>query len=153
MSTGLKKAWPYVIVLVLLGAVAVLTEDYLPFDLFGNNEEVEDSVATEIDSVQVEEVVPMDTTVLDTIVEEVIPEVIEVEEEAVKEWCLVIASVPSRDHAERIATKAGENAKVKYVEYLDTYRVVYNRYSSLAEAQNGFDEVSHQYPKAWLVYF
>lgn len=151
MSTGLKKAWPYVIVLVLLGAVAVLTEDYLPFDLFGNNEDVEDSVATEVDSLQVEEVIPVDTVVFDTIVEEVMSEVIE--EEVVKEWCLVIASVPSRDHADRIAAKAGGNAKVKYVEYLDTYRVVYDRYSSLAEAQNGFDEVSHQYPKAWLVYF
>ncbi|WP_417592361.1 SPOR domain-containing protein [Owenweeksia hongkongensis] len=151
MSKGLKKAFPYIIVLLLLAAVAVFTEDYLPFDMFGNNEEQQDSVELPVDSVIVEEVVPVDTVAIDTglVVDE--PEMIE--ESTIKEWRLVIASLPNREHADRIASSLGGEAAVKYVEYLDTYRVVYGSFESLPEAQNGFDEISQQYPEGWLVYF
>ncbi|WP_417601198.1 SPOR domain-containing protein [Owenweeksia hongkongensis] len=151
MSKGLKKAFPYIIVLLLLAAVAVFTEDYLPFDMFENNREEQDSVELPVDSVVVEEVDPVDTVVIDTGL--AVDDPVLVEESSIKEWRLVIASLPNREHADRIATSLGGDATVKYVGYLDTYRVVYGSFESLPEAQNGFDEISQQYPEAWLVYF
>ncbi|AEV32919.1 sporulation related protein [Owenweeksia hongkongensis DSM 17368] len=151
MSKGLKKAWPYIVVLLLLAAVAVFTGDELPFDIFGNEKESKDSIELPVDSAVVDEVIPADTVMVDTVSMEVEPKL--VDESTVKEWRLVVASLPNKEHAERIATSLGGEANTIYVEYLDTYRVVYNSYSSLPEAQNGFDEISQQYPKAWLVYF
>lgn len=153
MSKGVKKAWPYIVILVVLAAIAILSEDYLPFDLFGNNKVVEDTTTVEVDSLEIEEdIAPLDTAVIaDTLYGEYVPEV--VDEPVAKEWCLVVASTPSKDLADKIAAKTGIRASVKYVEYLDTYRVVYNSYANLREAQVAFDEISIQYPKAWLVYF
>lgn len=153
MSKGVKKAWPYIIILVVLASVAILSEDYLPFDLFGNNKLVEDTTTVEVDSLEIEEdIAPVDTAVIaDTLFEEYVPEVLD--QPVRKEWCLVVASTPNKDLADKIAAKTGVNANVKYVEYLDTYRVVYNSYANLREAQVAFDEISIQYPKAWLVYF
>lgn len=153
MSKGVKKAWPYIIILVVLAAVAILSEDYLPFDLFGNNKLVKDTTTVEVDSLEIEEdIAPVDTAVIaDTLFEEYVPEVLD--QPVRKEWCLVVASTPNKDLADTIAAKTGVNANVKYVEYLDTYRVVYNSYANLREAQVAFDEISIQYPKAWLVYF
>lgn len=149
----MKKAWPYIIILVVLAAVAILSEDYLPFDLFGNNKLVKDTTTVEVDSLEIEEdIAPVDTAVIaDTLFEEYVPEVLD--QPVRKEWCLVVASTPNKDLADTIAAKTGVNANVKYVEYLDTYRVVYNSYANLREAQVAFDEISIQYPKAWLVYF
>jgi|SRR5690606_36983673 len=152
MSNGAKKAWPYIIVLIVLAAVAIFTEDYMPFDLFGNNEKVEDTVTAKVDTITIEPVITMDTTtVADTAIQEEVP-VVE-ESSAEKQWRLVVASVPSKEEAENIAVSVGGNTSVKYVEYLDTYRVVYDSYPNLRDAQSGFDEISLQYPKAWLVYF
>lgn len=152
MSKGLKKAWPYIIVLLLLAAVAVFTGDELPFDTFGNEKESKDSVELPMDSVVVvEEIVSFDDVKGDTISMELEPKL--VDESSIKEWRLVVASLPNKEDAERIASSLGSEANTIYVKYLDTYRVVYRSYKSLPEAQNGFDEINQQYPKAWLVYF
>lgn len=153
MSNAFKKLWPYLLALAVLFGVAILTEDHLPFKLFPDNEEVVDvdTTSVTVDSVQVEQVMIEDTIQKEEVAEEVL-EVGAIEGQ--KQWCLVVSSMPTQDLAEKYAEKVTDaDAVVRFVEYLNTYRVVYGSYNDLRDAQSAYERVSAEYPNAWLVYF
>ncbi len=152
MSKRAIKAWPYLAALLVLAMIALFSEEYMPYDLFSKDKRVEEEAPIEMDSAEVVVTLPLDETDLDTsgYKANALEPIGTTDQKA---WRLVVASVPSKERAESIVASIGNGATVKYVEYLDTYRVVYNSYSSLSEAQNGFDDISHKHPKAWLVYF
>ncbi|MDZ7848787.1 MAG: hypothetical protein U5L96_19795 [Owenweeksia sp.] len=58
--------------------------------------------------------------------------------QAEKQWRLVISSMPSRQLAEKFKDQAGEpEAEIRYIDRLDTYRVVYASFTSLEDARVG----------------
>lgn len=75
-------------------------------------------------------------------------------EEGSKQWRVVVSSMPSQALAERFMSRNNlDQARVVYVERLDTYRVVYESFSELSDAQVEFKMIRSEFPDAWLVYF
>ncbi len=71
-----------------------------------------------------------------------------------RQWRVVVSSMPSHELAEGfIARHNLKNAQVVYVEKLDTYRVVYDSFRELGDAQVEFQLINSDFPEAWLVYF
>lgn len=71
-----------------------------------------------------------------------------------KQWRLVLASLDSRERAERYIDRKGiSGAQVMYVDRLNTYRVVYRSFANLREAQQEYEQLLARYPDAWLVHF
>jgi hypothetical protein len=72
----------------------------------------------------------------------------------VKQWRVVVSSMPSEELARRFIERHGiETADVVYVDRLDTYRVVYASFNELSDAQTEFSLIRADHPDAWLVYF
>ena len=153
MNNALKKIWPYLLGLLVLFGVAIVTEDYLPFNLFGDHEDegmttVLDSSDTYSDSVDAEPEAMIDTSEQDTVV------VVEQEVERVRQWHLVVGSVPDKERAEAFASRFRDNhPEIRYIERLDTYRIIYGSYMDLREAQLAYESIKNDYPDAWVVLF
>lgn len=74
--------------------------------------------------------------------------------EGTRQWRVVVSSMPSQELADRFISRYNlSNARVVYVERLDTYRVVYESFSELSDAQVEFKLIRSDFPDAWLVYF
>lgn len=76
------------------------------------------------------------------------------QESSVRQWRVVVSSMPSQELADRFISRHNlTNARVVYVERLDTYRVVYESFTELSDAQVEFKLIRSDFPDAWLVYF
>lgn len=154
MSNALKKLWPYLLALAVLFGIAVLTEEHLPFSIFSENEDTVDNAEQDSAVVEVDSLSLVPPIAEDTVIAEPVVEIEHHVESTEKQWCLVISSMPTKEKADEFAAKVpGGNASVRFVEYLDTYRVVYGSYTDLRDAQAAYEGVSAEYPNAWLVLF
>ena len=146
MSNALKNLWPYLLALAILFAVAWWGDSLWPGSDIESQQipETHDTMGKpeimEVDTVQKERAFEMDTAPVTDVKQRL--------------WHVVISSVKERESAEKYAaTLAVDEVKVHYVEYLDTYRVVYGSFASIRGAQEAYREIEGRYPEAWLVYF
>lgn len=71
-----------------------------------------------------------------------------------KQWRVVVSSMPSQALADKFIARHGlSQARVLYVAKPDTYRVVYESFPALSDAQVEFGIIKSDFPEAWLVYF
>ncbi len=72
------------------------------------------------------------------------------------QWRIVIGSFPTAQRAQDFAAQRvidGGEYEVVFIEDLNTYRVVYNSYSSLATARNDLSRVKSVISSAWIIRF
>ena len=161
MHEGVRKLWMYIVPLGLLAAVATCDTDFNLKNPFADRP-VNDStsVTDEADSVVVD--VSQDTVALTSDDEVDLgnkPELVSQPEtysntNTEKQWRLVIGSVTEKEKAERLAAKWGfPNTEIIFVDYLSTYRVVYESFAELSEAQRAFSQIENEHPNAWVVFF
>lgn len=71
-------------------------------------------------------------------------------------WRIVIGSYPTAAMAREFSDRhpvAGGNYEVVYITDLNTYRVVYDSYETLAQAKQSLAEVRHTIGEAWIIKF
>ncbi len=78
----------------------------------------------------------------------------EAEVSSIKQWRVVVSSMPTQSLADKFRDRNGvSQAQVYYVDRLNTYRVVYGSFPELSDAQVEFGIIKSEFPDAWLVYF
>lgn len=151
MSKFFRKLWPYLLALVLLVLVALIGDGRLKVPFFNKDSGSDlDTVAVDVDSLDVEAEPIYEPTVAAEDTMQVVPQ-----HEVVREkmWRLVVGSFPEKERAQRLADKLSNGAELMFVDYMGTYRVVYGSYSDLAGAQQAYSQIEPDYPESWVVYF
>ncbi len=160
MSDGFRKLWIYIIPLFILGVVATCEDDFSIQNPFAEDESISDSNEVSSDTLNVARQMDVETPdtssgsgpVTADVELENSPE--HTPNNRTKYWRLVVGSVKDRSRAERMVSRIDHpGMEVIYVEYLDTYRIVYETYADLREAQQGFEEMYPRFPDAWIVNF
>lgn len=151
MSKFFRKLWPYLLALVLLVLIALIGDGRLKVPFFNKDSDSDlDTVAVDVDSLDVEAEPIYEPTVAADDTMQVVPQ-----NEVVREkmWRLVVGSFPEKERAQRLADKLSNGAELIFVDYMGTYRVVYGSYSDLAGAQDAYSQIEADYPESWVVYF
>lgn len=151
MSKFFRKLWPYLLALVLLVLIALIGDGRLKVPFFNKDSGSDlDTVAVDVDSLDVEAEPNYEPTVAAEDTMQVVPQ-----NEVVREkmWRLVVGSFPEKERAQRLADKLSNGAELMFVDYMGTYRVVYGSYSDLAGAQEAYSQIEADYPESWVVYF
>lgn len=160
MPDYLKKIWMYLIPLFILGVVATCDSDFSIKNPFSKEPET-----GALDSASVDSTTNQSLAVEDTLKKQpygTSPDSLMVEAPSQesdplqkrRKWRLIVGSLADRDRAEKLADATNHpQTEIMYVEYLDSYRVVYASFEDLREAQIKFSEVQARYPEAWLVYY
>jgi hypothetical protein len=157
------RRYSFLWLLALMSFLTTGCEDGIQFpwskDKAHEAEVTYDTAQTEADTISVEE--PEDTTV--NISEEDAEDYSggsdaqwaeTAAESGVKQWRVVVSSMPSEELAARFISRHNlDQARVVYVQRLDTYRVVYESFTELSDAQVEFKLIRSDFPDAWLVYF